>query len=83
MTTTQSDQKINNKIEQALNIVHINISTTDSTLEVNKPQQQNPRKHSRKQPHEIRQLSATLQLNKLDRILYVPLQFRSYELRTP
>ena len=33
----------------------------------------------KKPRYEIRQLSATLQLNKKDRMLYVPLQFRAYE----
>ena len=29
--------------------------------------------------YEIRQLSATLQLNRKDKMLYVPLEFRAYE----
>ena len=33
----------------------------------------------KKPRYEIRQLSATLQLNKKDRMLYEPLQFRAYE----
>ena len=36
-------------------------------------------KPSKKPKYEIRQLSATLQLNKKDRMLYVPLQFRAFE----
>ena len=36
-------------------------------------------KPPKKPKYEIRQLSATLQLNKKDRMLYVPLQFRAYE----
>ena len=36
-------------------------------------------KPSKKPKYEIRQLSTTLQLNKKDRMLYVPLQFRAYE----
>ena len=36
----------------------------------------NPRKRPQ---YEIRQLSATLQLNRKDKMLYVPLQFRAYE----
>ena len=36
----------------------------------------NPRKRPQ---YEIRQLSATLQLNRRDKMLYVPLQFRAYE----
>ena len=36
----------------------------------------NPRKRPQ---YEIRQLSATLQLNRKNKMLYVPLQFRAYE----
>ena len=38
-----------------------------------------PNKLPKKPKHEIRQLSATLQLNRKDKRLYVPLQFRAYE----
>ena len=34
---------------------------------------------SKRPQYEIRQLSATLQLNRKDKMLYVPLQFRVYE----
>ena len=40
------------------------------------PKSHNPPK---KPKYEIRQLSATLQLNRKDKMLYVPLQFREYE----
>ena len=38
-----------------------------------------PGNQQKKPKYEIRQLSATLQLNKKDKMLYVPLQFREYE----
>ena len=38
-----------------------------------------PNNPPKKPKYEIRQLSVTLQLNKKDRMLYVPLQFREYE----
>ena len=38
-----------------------------------------PNNQPKKPKYEIRQLSATLQLNKKYRMLYVPLQFREYE----
>ena len=38
-----------------------------------------PTKPPKKPKYEIRQLSDTLQLNRKDKMLYVPLQFRAYE----
>ena len=43
------------------------------------PKQPNENKSSKVQGCEIRQLSATLQLNKRDRMLFLPLHFRAYE----
>ena len=40
------------------------------------PKPNNPPKEPK---YEIRQLSATLQLNRKEKMLYVPLQFREYE----
>ena len=40
------------------------------------PSPPKPNNPPKKPKYEIRQLSATLQLNKKDRLLYVPLQFR-------
>ena len=56
----------------------------DSTLPEppnNDKQPSSPRPHNppKKPKYEIRQLSATLQLNRKDKMLYVPLQVREYE----
>ena len=57
--------------------------TTESTQHPKqnnvKPNDAHKPKPASKMKYKIRQLSATLQLNKKDRMLYIPLQFRSYE----
>ena len=59
-------------------------SRKDNTLpdlpnEDEQPASLKPNSPPKKPKYEIRQLSATLRLNKKDNMLYVPLQFREYE----
>ena len=52
---------------------------SDETNETKQPSPSNPNNPPKKTNYENLQLSATLQLNKKDKMLYVPLQFREYE----
>ena len=52
---------------------------SDETNETKQPSPSNPNNPPKKTNYENLQLSATLQLNKKDSMLYVPLQFREYE----
>ena len=56
-----------------------NNNLLDITNEAKQPTSQKPNNPPKRTNYEILQLSATLQLNKKDRMLYVPLQFREYE----
>ena len=52
---------------------------TDQSNEEKRTTSPKPNNPQKKPKYEIRQLSATLQLNRIDKMLYVPLQFREYE----
>ena len=71
-------------MERGPEVDNIDSVCQDSTLpelpNANKqPSSPKPHNPPKKPKYEIRQLSATLQLNRKDKMLYVPLQFRGYE----
>ena len=66
---TERENHIPDQNEQAANDVPSPTPPTETKTH-------NPTKRPQ---YEIRQLSATLQLNRKDKMLYVPLQFRAYE----
>ena len=57
----------------------VNSPPTEKTPEDNKPHKLKARKAPKTKLYDVRELSAALQLNKKDRMLYVPFQFHGNE----
>ena len=67
--TTTTHETTNDKVNPPSEPTDVNLQTTDCTRKT----------MNRKKDVAIQVLTATIQLNKKDKMLYVPLQFREYE----